>query len=754
MLEKELKAPLDAQTYARVLDAFAWQEQITQINHYYDNAGQMHTRGITVRVREKPSGCKLQIKVPQGEQSALHVKQEYQAPLRAVPSLLDGNTLKNIADVDAPDVYHLGTLTTHRKRFIWSDGTEIYLDESHYLGCTDYEIELEYVQDAVDAALLQQLATFGVSFDAHTPGKFSRFMTAHRGQSTSPFSLDPHCALYFESHCYSAMDIERRVNQFIACLLGKGCTPATTVAIALPRCPDFVFAMLACRHIGLPMLPLDVDVPDARLTYMLDDSDVQFVLTTDDCGARFSGKNIILPPGPHFSDIYLPTDFQPSSVLYTLYTSGTTGNPKGVQVPRGALEAFTHGVRDRIHLLPGERMLGFANVAFDIFLLETLVALDCGLEVVLASDTTMKNPRAMIRLIEQSKADVLQITPSGLQMLCQADQSLNCLRGIKKLLLGAEPLPPALLTSAQTLTGARIYNLYGPTEATVFSSIADMTHAKIVHIGTPLEGEKLYVLDESLSPVLLGDTGQLAIAGRGLAIGYHNNATLTAEKFVVLSDNTRAYLTGDLGYQLEDGTTICLGRMDDQLKISGHRIAPGEIESALSEHPAVQQTLVCACGKEKNVLAAFYSGEQEIPPETLHSFLSNILPQYMVPSVYVYVQQIPLTPNGKADRKALLARFESMPMPSAIPSATQDTSLHRAVGDVIIAHLPTPLPFDWHAELTTLGFDSLTYVQMIIALEQAFSVNLGDDHLIFSSDVTSAKLADAVKKALEVNANG
>ncbi|MCM6773182.1 amino acid adenylation domain-containing protein [Nocardia sp. CDC159] len=361
--------------------------------------------------------------------------------------------------------------------------------------------------------------------------------------------------------------------------------PEDVVAVALPRSAELVAVLLAVLKTGAAYLPLDPDHPQARIQYMLDECRPRVVLTPE-----------VLPADPTDYPATDPVngDVPSGCAAYVLYTSGSTGHPKGVVVPRAALTNFLLSMRNSLKLTSADRLLAVTTIAFDIAALELFVPLLSGAAVVVASRESVVAPGELLELVAAHRVTVVQATPSLWQMV--ALHKPEGLRGLR-VLVGGEPLPAAL---ADTLAGAaaEVTNLYGPTETTIWSTVAAVHAGTPPTIGRPIANTRVYVLDSALRPAPPGVVGELYIAGAGVARGYGGRTGSTAARFVAdpfaPEPGRRMYRTGDLARWNANGELECLGRSDHQVKIRGFRIEPGEIERCLSEHPQVERAVVTA----------------------------------------------------------------------------------------------------------------------------------------------------------------
>ncbi|WP_345017459.1 amino acid adenylation domain-containing protein, partial [Streptomyces shaanxiensis] len=424
-----------------------------------------------------------------------------------------------------------------------------------------------------------------------------------------------------------------------------GVVPGGVVGLALHRTPDVLVSMLAVWKAGAAYLPIDPSLPVERAVYMAEDAGATLVVTYD----YLAGVDLDRLPA-----VFDTAPVDPEQAAYVLYTSGSTGRPKGVVISHRALFNLLASVRDDIGTGRRDAWLASTSISFDISGLELHLPLITGGRVVLADDAEAKDATALIELMDRQRVTHVQATPSGWRLLLAAGFDNYAVTA----LTGGEPISAGLARELITRV-QRLVNVYGPTETTIWSSFWDVPDSMdAVSIGGPLANTQLYVLDSQGRPVPDGITGELCIAGDGLAHGYHGRPGLTAEKFTPNPygpPGSRLYRTGDLARRLSDGTFECLGRMDSQVKVRGYRIELGEIESRLREHPAVTDAVVVARADEAGdkSLVAYVVGAADAAP--LREHLGEALPDYMVPAAYVAIDAIPLTNSGKVDQRALPA---------------------------------------------------------------------------------------------------
>ncbi|MFC9249726.1 amino acid adenylation domain-containing protein, partial [Streptomyces sp. NPDC057136] len=458
-------------------------------------------------------------------------------------------------------------------------------------------------------------------------------------------------------------DLQARANRLAHYLRGAGVGSESVVALCLPRGIDMVAAALAVWQAGAAYLPLDAEYPVERLEFMLADSGVQVLVCEGSAAEGLSADTVIRLDSPAVVRALaeLPSTAPEvtttaDQLAYVIYTSGSTGRPKGVQVAHGGVVNLALAQAQVFGVGAGDGVLQFAPFGFDAAVSEVAVTLAAGGRLVVATGEERGEPRALAALVREREVRVATLPPSLLAVLDPAD-----LAGLRTLVTAGERLEEA--TAAAWRSEYRLLNAYGPTEATVCASIAvlDPDGQGVPSIGTPMANTRVYVLDDQLRPVPIGVAGELYIAGTGVARGYRDRPALSAERFVAdpfAGGSTRMYRSGDRVRALPGGDLEFLGRADDQVKVRGFRIEPGEIVTALAAHPGVRTAVVTTfgAGSEQRLVAYVVPEDQAegIPAVgDLRDHLQLSLPAFMVPSAFVELAALPLTPNGKVDRSAL-----------------------------------------------------------------------------------------------------
>ncbi|WP_051767620.1 hybrid non-ribosomal peptide synthetase/type I polyketide synthase [Amycolatopsis vancoresmycina] len=451
-------------------------------------------------------------------------------------------------------------------------------------------------------------------------------------------------------------ELDARSGRLAGILVERGVGPEDVVALALPRSAELIASMLAVQRAGGAYLAIDPDYPGKRIAYLLDDAEPALLVSTGAIAADLPAHDrpVVLleslepagpPPAGPRADLQNPA--------YVIYTSGSTGRPKGVAVTHAGLAALAADQAARFAAGPGDAILQFASPSFDASVLDLAMGLTTGARLVLtAADRRLPGP-ALTALLNDRAITHLHVPPSVLAFLEPGEVPAGM-----AVIVGGEAFPADL--AARWAPGRLLVNVYGPTEATVYTTASDpLTGEGTPPIGRSVRDTRQYVLDSALRPVPPGVTGELYLAGPGLARGYLGRPGTTAERFVANpfgEPGTRMYRTGDLVRRLRDGNLEYLGRADGQVKVRGFRIETGEVEAVLAEHPDVARAVVVVREDRPGDprLVAYLVAEAGATP-VVREWLVERLPAHLIPSAFVVLDAIPVTPNGKADRAALPA---------------------------------------------------------------------------------------------------
>ena len=469
-------------------------------------------------------------------------------------------------------------------------------------------------------------------------------------------------AVIFGDEQISYRSLNRRANQLAHYLQTLGIGPEVRVALCTSRTPEMIIGLLGILKAGAAYVPLDPGYPMERLAFMLQDAGASVLLTQEDLVNSLPvhwGQVICLDRDWEIIEKQNPdnpsSSVSPDNLAYIIYTSGSTGKPKGVLAPhRGLCNLNTSQIRS-FNVDSASRVLQFAAYSFDASVSEFGMALLSGGAICLASQEDLLPGPGLIRIMRDYQISNVTFPPSTLARLPE-DQ----LPALRTIIVAGESCTSDLV--ARWAGGRQFIHGYGPTEVTVCATIAQLDRDSVrLHVGRPMDNKAIYLLDKWLQPVPIGVTGEIYVGGIGVARGYVNRPDLTAEKFTpdpfggVIGG--RLYRTGDLGRYCSDGNLEFVGRSDNQVKIRGFRIELGEVEATLTQHPGVREAVVLARkdqSDDKRLVAYLVSNHTKAPTvSSLRNFLKEKLPEYMVPSAFVVMQELPLSANGKVDRKKL-----------------------------------------------------------------------------------------------------
>ncbi len=588
------------------------------------------------------------------------------------------------------------------------------------------ELPLDALPAAPPASIEPLLAALNA-----TEADYPRDATVHALFERQAARVPERIAVECRGETLTYGELERRASRLARVLAERGVGPGSTVGVLLDRTLRLPVALLGVLEAGAAYLPLDPDYPADRLALMLDDSGAELLLTeraVSERRPRTGAEVLILDDEPGPPGERLPSQARADDLAYVIYTSGSTGRPKGVEIEHRSVVNFLTSMAREPGLTEDDVVLAITTVSFDISVLELFLPLTVGASVCLVSREVAADGVLLAKALEASGVTVMQATPASWRLLLDAgwtgDPALTAL-------CGGEALPPQLAERLLERCGA-LWNVYGPTETTIWSTVARVASAAPpISIGRPIANTRVYVVDEALEPVAPGRTGELVIGGDGLARGYHDRPELTAERFVdCRSERTgpgRLYRTGDLARITVDGSLECLGRIDHQVKIRGFRIEPGEIESALESHPAVQTAVVVAredASGLKRLIAYLVPmpGEPAGPRliDDLRARLGAELPPHMIPSAFVEMAELPLTGSGKVDRKALPEPASATRTPTGALPATEVERAIAAAWEEALELRPIGVDDDFFA----IGGHSLLLHQVRTRLQKSLGVEL------------------------------
>ncbi|EOY4878377.1 non-ribosomal peptide synthase/polyketide synthase [Pseudomonas aeruginosa] len=532
-------------------------------------------------------------------------------------------------------------------------------------------------------------------------------------------------ALAFGEERLDYAELNRRANRLAHALIERGVGADRLVGVAMERSIEMVVALMAILKAGGAYVPVDPEYPEERQAYMLEDSGVQLLLSQSHLKLPLAQgvQRIDLDRGaPWFEDyseanpdIYLDGE----NLAYVIYTSGSTGKPKGAGNRHSALSNRLCWMQQAYGLGVGDTVLQKTPFSFDVSVWEFFWPLMSGARLVVAAPGDHRDPAKLVALINREGVDTLHFVPSMLQAFLQDEDVVSC-TSLKRIVCSGEALPAdAQQQVFAKLPQAGLYNLYGPTEAAI-----DVTHWSCVEegkdtvpIGRPIANLACYILDGNLEPVPVGVLGELYLAGRGLARGYHQRPGLTAERFVAspFVAGERMYRTGDLARYRADGVIEYAGRIDHQVKLRGLRIELGEIEARLLEHPWVREVAVLAVDGRQLVGYVVLESEGGDWREALAAHLAKSLPEYMVPAQWLALERMPLSPNGKLDRKALPKIEAEDGLGEYVAPASEPERQLAAIWADVLGRERVGVTDNFFA----LGGDSIVSIQVVSRARQA-----------------------------------
>lgn len=560
-------------------------------------------------------------------------------------------------------------------------------------------------------------------------------------------------ALRFAESVLTYRELNTRANQLARYLRRIGVKPEVLVGIFVERSVEMVVGILGILKAGGAYVPLDPAYPQERLAFILEDAQVPVLLLQQELVDRLPKHHAqVVCLNTDMEDISqesqdnLTSEIRPHNLAYVIYTSGSTGKPKGVAIEHYSTVHLLHWAEEIYTMEQLAGVLASTSICFDLSVFELFVPLSWGGEIIL-----VENVLHLSTLPNKKNITLINTVPSAIAELLRVN---DIPEGVRTVNLAGEPLQNSLVQELyQREKIEQVFNLYGPSEDTTYSiySLVTKGYSKTPVIGRPITNTQVYILDCHLQAVPIGVPGEIYIGGAGLARGYYKRPELTAEKFIPnpFGDN-RLYKTGDLARYLPNGNIEFLGRIDRQVKIRGFRIELGEIEEVLAQHPGVQENVVTICEEQpgdKRLVAYVVPAEKSTTSSEIRSFLKSKLPHYMVPSAFMLLKAMPLTPNGKIDRRALPKPENSSR--NLVDFLEPRTSTERIVANLWAEVLRVKQP-GIHDNFFELGGHSLLVIQIIARLREMFKVDLPVRYLL--EEPTIAKLAEAIDATVETGA--
>jgi len=576
--------------------------------------------------------------------------------------------------------------------------------------------------------------------------------SVHQLISEKAAEYPKNAAVYFHGRMVSYLEINEKANQLAALLIQEGVRVGDSIGLAFERSDKIVVALLAIMKSGAVYVPLDPEYPKYRIEFVLEDSSPKILLTSKKFKRVYktNAKEIIIediwPTLKHYPKRNPDVTVVGTDLAYILYTSGSTGSPKGVKVAHYNLVNFLYSFKNILSITSEDKLLGITTLSFDISGLEIYLPLINGASIAIVATEIAKDGRLLLDAIKSERPTIMQATPATWQMLLEAGWGEDCI--IKTVCSGGETLSKELANKLNN-RAKNVYNLYGPTETTIWSTVKKVnTEDKIITIGHPISNTQVYILDENLVPVGENLIGEICISGDGVSKGYLNRPALTQERFIKnpfsKEGSDEMYRTGDLGTILPNGEIQCLGRIDQQVKIRGHRIEPGEIEHCLIKNKNMQSAVVVARedrpGDQRLVAyivpkpASAYdtNGVSAGQIAILKEALSQFLPQYMIPNDFVILKSLPLTPNGKIDRNALpRPGYNNFKEKKYIAPRSEEEKWIAGIWSKLLGHEKISIDDDFFE----IGGHSFIAVQMMIQLEKQTGIRVPPSILFECSSI-------------------
>lgn len=536
------------------------------------------------------------------------------------------------------------------------------------------------------------------------------------------------CAVVSGKESFTYAQLNERANKIANSLVEKGVGREIIVGVVLERCCDFYAVRQGILKAGGAFAVAAPDYPDDRIQFIFEDAGAPFIITTKELAgerkeifSKLSGTILLLEdllenPNTQNPDIKI----EEHDLCYCIYTSGSTGKPKGVMIEHINLANFvnpdprnseTYGYVSR-----GSVSLSMAAMTFDVSVLEEFIPLTNGLTAVIASDEEILNPVMLGDLILKNGVDIMTTTPTYLSNMIDLPQLREAASRIKVFDVGAEAFPPALYDKIRTVNpDAYIMNGYGPTETTISCTMKVITDSKNITIGAPNGNVQVYVVDKENKILPDGETGELVVAGLGVGRGYINLPEKTAEVFISLNGE-RAYKTGDLAKITPEGEIEFFGRIDNQIKLRGLRIELGEIEEVVNSYEGIITSITVPV--DNKYLCCYFMADREISSEALSDYASESLAHYMVPDVFIQLEKMPLTQNGKIDKKAL-------PKPVAQPKNLKEpeTPMQKKIFEIVSKVVENDY-FGIDTSFYKAGLSSISAMKLCVLISDEFGVTV------------------------------
>ena len=577
----------------------------------------------------------------------------------------------------------------------------------------------------LDEEGLQQIESFRFTAKAEVP-----YHLFYEPIENNAISYADRKALVAKDRTLTFAELNAEANKVAHALLRRGLKRGDRVVLLLPRTSAVIVSMFGASKAGAAYIPCDPAYPSERINLIVNDSEAPYIITTHDHAADYPAEKVIA-----IDDIYGPkstpqtgdeqnpqVEVSPDDLAYLIYTSGSTGRPKGVMLRHVGITNYLYDHPANVHIhglkeLDVKTFVSITTLSFDMSLKEFAGSLFNGITCVLADEQEVMDASLLADLMKRTGAEAINGTCSRILSYMELPAFCEALSHCKAVWAGGEKFPMQLLTSLQSM-GVHIFNTYGPTEITVSSNIKDLTNSRKVTVGHPLLNYEEFIVDTCGNLLPVGFTGELLIGGPGVARGYNNLPEMTAERFGEYQ-GIRIYRSGDLARWEPDGDVEILGRNDGQVKLRGFRIELGEVEGLAVKFDGIRQTVadVKEIGSTQH-LCLYYVSDKPVNEDALREFIASSLTEYMVPTVYMRIDAIPLTPNGKTNRKALPT--PTLKLEEVIAPETQmEKDIFRVVAEILRMQ-----DFGVTNDLISLGLSSLAAMRLSAAIKKQLDIQL------------------------------
>lgn len=549
--------------------------------------------------------------------------------------------------------------------------------------------------------------------------------------------------IIYHNQLISNEEIKVLINKFVNIIVeNKFNEKKGIVGIAIERSPQLIAAILACLQCGVTFFPMDLQIPEERMEYMLKHAEVESIFVSTNTKKWFDSDYSVYYINSNEKTKMLNEEVVVGdNSAYILYTSGTTGKPKAVEIGRKSLFNFIDGMCEVIDFKNIHKIGCFTSCSFDIFFLESILAIYLGLTIVLADEKERNNPRTVIKMIREHSIDILQITPSKLNLLRTVDKKMEFTKILRVILIGGEKFPEKILPLLQENGQLKIYNMYGPTETTIWSMVADLSGSKLVHLGNPIKNTDILLLNQKMEKVRDGEEGYIYIGGDGVAKGYIGEEDVNNNRFIQYGELGKYYNTGDIG-KYRNNLLFCLGRSDQQIKLNGNRIELDEIDYVISEIDGIEVSVTCYL-PEMQKLVCFLKGNGK--ENEIKDYVERKLPKYMCPYKFIKVDDMIYSVSGKIDRNSMINKYN-------IKKDAMVKEWSDGVTGKIVQFFSkiTSEEITLDKSIGDYGIDSIEYMTFIVSIEEEYMIEFEDEILIDADSIALVDIIKLVKEQVQV----